>query len=167
MMVDPNDPLPFQAHYLWIVSGLLLVVGEVLTGGFVLLWFAIGAFAAGLCAVAGASFNVQLIAFGVSSLLLFMASRTIFRTMLMRRGRHVPTNVDAMIGTEAEVLEEIGPDGRAGTVRIGGETWNAISAGAVLRTGTRVTIEAIHGLKLRVRAIEQDSPFAEAGRDKQ
>src|SRR5438045_1729486 len=102
-MVDLNGPFPFQAHYLWIVGGLLLVVGEVLTGGFVLLWFAIGAFAAGLCAFSGASFNVQLIAFGVSSLLLFMASRTIFRTVLMRRGRNVPTNVDAMIGTQAEV----------------------------------------------------------------
>jgi len=154
-------------HYLWIVGGLFLVVGEILTGGFVLLWFAIGAFAAGLCAFGGASFDVQLIAFGVSSLLLFMGSRTIFRTVLMRRGRNVPTNVDAMIGTHAEVLEEIGPGLHAGTVRVGGETWDAISTGIILRSGTRVTIEAIHGLKLRVRAIEQDSPLAEAGRDRQ
>ena len=166
-MLDLNNTLPIRAHYLWMIAGLLLVVGEVLTGGFVLLWFAIGAVAAGACAFAGTSFNVQLVAFGVSSLLLFLGSRTIFRTVLMRNGHKVPTNVDAMIGTQAEVLEEIGPGLRAGTVKVGGETWNAISAGAVLRSGTKVTIEAIQGLKLRVRPIEQDSPLAEAGRYRQ
>jgi len=164
--VDPVAPLSFHAHYAWIVGGLLLVVGEVLTGGFVLLWFAIGAFVAGLCAFVGTSFDVQLLAFGVASLVLFTASRTIFRTMLTRGGPNIPTNVGAMIGKEAQVLEEIGPGRRAGIVKVGGEIWDAVSAGGVLPVGTMVTIEAIQGLKLRVRSVS-GPPHQEAGREEQ
>jgi len=163
-MVDLNSYLPLRGDYLWVIVGLLLIVGEIFSGGFVLLWFAVGALVAGLCAFLGASFNVQLSMFSISSLLLFTASRTIFRRVLMRGRPSVSTNVDAMIGRQAEVMEEIGPGMRAGTVKVGGETWGAISDGTVYRPGTVVTIEAIQGLKLRVRAIDQAESLADARR---
>ena len=157
--------LPFEAHHLWIVGALLLAVGEILTGGFVLLWFALGAFAAALCALLGGTLNVQLVAFGVCSLLLFAASRTIFRKVLMRGQPGRATNLDAMIGKQAEVIDAVGPGLRPGTVKVGGETWQAISAGAGLGQGSLVIIESIEGLKLRVRAADAantGAPFAGA-----
>ena len=48
---------------LWTVFGVVLVIAEVFTPGFVLLWFGVGALAAALAAVVGAGLAVQFILF--------------------------------------------------------------------------------------------------------
>ena len=64
---------------LWCVLGLILVVAEVFSSGFVLLWFGIGAFAAGFAGLIGIdSFVLQFLVFAAVSVGLTAASRTIF-----------------------------------------------------------------------------------------
>ena len=81
--------LPAQApehmeNYLWIlwaVLGAVLIVAEIFTTGFVLLWFGIGALVAGLAALLGVNnIILQFLIFAVVSIALTAASRTIFRT---------------------------------------------------------------------------------------
>lgn len=143
--------LPAHTHLLWLIAALALAACELLTGGFVLLWFACGAVVAALAAWLGASLNEQLFLLGVTSLVLFAGSRTIFRRVLMAGGAKVETNADAMIGRCAEVVSDVGPGCSDGSVKVNGEIWSARSSGAVLRPGTQVVIEKIEGLKLLVR----------------
>ena len=63
----------------WIVLGLILIVAEVFTTGFVLLWFGIGALAAAFAGIVGIdSLAIQFLIFAVVSIGLTAASRTIF-----------------------------------------------------------------------------------------
>jgi membrane protein implicated in regulation of membrane protease activity len=131
--------LPAHTHLLWLIAALALAASELLTGGFV------------LAAWLGASVNEQLFLLGVTSLVLFAGSRTIFRRVLMAGGAKVETNADAMIGRCAEVVSDVGPGCTDGSVKVNGEIWSARSTGTVLRAGTQVVIEKIDGLKLLVR----------------
>ena len=64
---------------LWAVLAAILIVAEVFTSGFVLLWFGIGALAAAFIGLIGIdSLLVQFMVFAVVSIGLTAASRTIF-----------------------------------------------------------------------------------------
>ena len=63
---------------LWTVLGVVLVIAEVFTPGFVLLWFGVGALAAALAAFLGAGLAAQFILFIIISAALTALSRTIF-----------------------------------------------------------------------------------------
>src|SRR5258705_4709899 len=64
---------------LWCVLGAILIVAEIFTSGFVLLWFGIGALAAALAGMVGIdSLVLQFLIFAGVSIGLTAASRTIF-----------------------------------------------------------------------------------------
>jgi membrane-bound serine protease (ClpP class) len=63
-----------------------------------------------------------------------------------QRRRPVTTGVEQLVGSTAEALEDFSGSGR---VRVLGETWNAVSAGPVVR-GQRVRVERVEGLTLHV-----------------
>ncbi len=62
---------------LWIVLGLILIITEIFTLGFVLLWFGFGALAAALASWLGFGFGLQFLIFAVVSVALTAMSRTI------------------------------------------------------------------------------------------
>src|SRR5436305_417272 len=78
-----------MANYLWIfwaILGAVLVVAEVFTTGFVLLWFGVGALAAGLAGLLGVhSIILQFLIFAIVSISLTAASRTIFVNYFSRQ----------------------------------------------------------------------------------
>ena len=64
---------------LWCILGAVLIVAEIFTSGFVLLWFGIGALAAALVGLIGInSLAIQFAVFALVSVGLTAASRTIF-----------------------------------------------------------------------------------------
>ena len=64
---------------LWCILGAILVVAEIFTSGFVLLWFGIGALAAAFVGFVGIdSLAIQFLVFALVSISLTAASRTIF-----------------------------------------------------------------------------------------
>ena len=70
----------------WTVLGLILIVAEVFTSGFVLLWFGLGALAAALAGLVGIdSLALQFLIFAGVSIGLTAASRTIFVNYFSRR----------------------------------------------------------------------------------
>ena len=62
----------------WTVLGVLLIIAEVFTPGFVLLWFGVGALAAAFGALLGVGLPLQFLIFLFVSITLTAASRTIF-----------------------------------------------------------------------------------------
>src|ERR1044072_4169603 len=71
---------------LWVVLGVVLIIAEVFTPGFVLLWFGIGALAAALGRMLGAGPGFQFLVFISLPTLLTALSRTIFVKYFTREG---------------------------------------------------------------------------------
>ncbi|MFN0062649.1 MAG: NfeD family protein [Myxococcaceae bacterium] len=147
-----------QVWQLWLVAGLVLGVLEMKLSGFVMLWFAVGAFAASVFAGLAASFNVQLVVFSIVSLALYGASRTIFKKVFMRHAEGMKQGVEAMLGADAQVTEAV-PASGFGAVRVNGELWSARSLSGPIEVGAWVRIEDRDGLKLLVRQQAAPSHF--------
>src|SRR5436189_3585252 len=92
---------------LWVILGAILVIAEIFTTGFVLLWFGIGALAAALAAFIGIdSLALQFLIFAGISIALTAASRTIFINYFSREktGQSLRTGVDALPGKIGTVV---------------------------------------------------------------
>ena len=147
---------------MWGVSALLLLGGELWTQTFVLLWPALGAAAASIGALMGLSRSGQLLTFSVSSMVLLALSRTVFHRILFPDRRETRTNADGIPGREVEVLERVAGSLSPGTVRLGGEVWNAYSSdGVVLEPGRKARVLSVDGLKLVITAAEAVKPKLE------
>ena len=129
----------------WIVAAGVLAVAEVLTGGtLVLLMLAGGAAAGGLTAALGAPPALSVGVFALVSVALLGLVRPIARRH-MRVNREARTNVAALVGAEALVLESV--DGQDGRIKLAGEIWSAraYDGQSVFEPGTRVQVLQIEG----------------------
>ncbi|MFN2516962.1 MAG: NfeD family protein [Pyrinomonadaceae bacterium] len=149
---------------LWIVLGVVLIVAEVFTTGFVLLWFGIGALAAGFAALVGInSLAVQFAIFALVSVALTAASRTIFVNYFSREktGDSLRTGVDSLPGKIGTVVSSSRGAMQEGAVKVFGSTWTAYpSPGeSPLEAGERVRVERIEGSSIYVRRIDDSSDW--------
>src|SRR5215212_7910782 len=130
---------------IWIIAACVLAVGEMLTLGFFLAPFAVGAALAGLADALGASTAVDFAVFLVVSLLLLLVRP------IARSHRRLPpatrTGTAALVGRRAIVLERIANDEGVGCVRVDGEVWTAraYDEDDVIEEGARVHIVEIRG----------------------
>src|SRR5436190_23369026 len=135
-------------NYLWIfwaILGAVLVIAEIFTTGFVLLWFGIGALAAGLAGLAGVhSIILQFLIFAVVSIGLTAASRTIFLNYFSREktGQSLRSGVDALPGKIGIVVSSSKGALQEGAVKMFGSTWTAYPAAGEppLEAGERVCV---------------------------
>lgn len=120
----------WSAQVIWFLAGAVFLVAELALPGFVLLFFAVGAFAASLAALAGFGLGVQLSVFIAATL----AGVALLRRLFLRvfRGRtHSPGGEDGTSGLEdvgagqpAVVTRAIAP-GRPGEIKFRGSFWRA------------------------------------------
>jgi membrane protein implicated in regulation of membrane protease activity len=142
--------------YIWFILAALFVVAEIFTSGFVLLWFGVGALVAGILALTGiVGVPLQIVIFLAVSILLTIASRTIFERFFLRHspGRELKTGMDALPGQIGVVVETSNsPTGEA-AVRVFGSTWRAFPADQEepLNEGEKVIIERVEGASVYVR----------------
>lgn len=131
---------------IWGVLAAALLIGEMFTGEFTLLSIGIGCVAAASVAAFGLGFPIQIAA----AFLLSVISAFLLAPWLRRvvAPRHTPDPVEAMIGTEAEVIEAISPP-EQGKVKLDGVVWQAESDRA-LAVGARVMVAEVLGARLRV-----------------
>ena len=146
---------------LWLVLGLILIVAEVFTSGFVLLWFGIGALAAALAGVVGInSLGIQFLIFAAVSIGLTAASRTIFVNYFSREktGDSLKTGVDALPGKIGTVVSSSRGALNEGAVKLSGSTWTAYPAEGEepLEAGERVRVEKMEGASLYVRRVDRE-----------
>ncbi|HEX8843755.1 MAG TPA: NfeD family protein [Pyrinomonadaceae bacterium] len=146
------------AWILWTVLGVILIVAEVFTPGFVLLWFGIGALAAALAGLVGiSSLTLQFLIFALVSTALTAASRTIFVNYFSRErtGDDLKTGVDALPGKVGTVVNASQGALNEGAVKVFGSTWTAYPAEGEepLEEGERVTVERVQGASIYVRRV--------------
>jgi membrane protein implicated in regulation of membrane protease activity len=135
----------------WIVLGLALLLGELVTpGGFYILFFGVGALVVGGLAgfdLAGPVW-LQIILFSAIS----VVTLWLFRERLLQASQGgTAYNVDSMVGETAVVMEEI-PSNGIGKAELRGTSWSARNIGdGHLTRGERCRVERIEGLTLIVR----------------
>jgi len=138
--------------WMWVVLGMVLLLGEVLTpGGFFIIFFGAAAVVVGLLKALGLelalSYEVMLFS------LLSIMGLVFFRKPLQQKFRqltpHLP--VDEITGESAMAMEEIA-SGASGKVELRGASWTAINVGSSpLAQGSECVVERVDGLKLNVR----------------
>lgn len=146
---------------LWSILGAILIVAEVFTSGFVLLWFGIGALAAAFAGLIGIdSLVIQFMIFIVVSVGLTAASRTIFINYFSREktGESLRSGVDRLPGQIGTVVSSSKGALQEGAVKVFGSTWTAYPAAGEppLEAGERVCVERIEGASIYVRRIGSD-----------
>lgn len=149
---------------LWVVLGLALIVAEVFTSGFVLLWFGIGALAAAFAGLIGIdSLAIQFMIFALVSIGLTAASRTIFVNYFSRErtGESLRSGADALPGKIGTVVSSSKGALNEGAVKVFGSTWTAYPAEgeSPLEAGERVRVESIQGASIYVRRIDEPSDW--------
>ena len=149
---------------LWTVLGVILIIAEVFTPGFVLLWFGIGALAAALAGILGvSSLPIQFLIFAVVSISLTAASRTIFVKYFSREktGTSLKSGVDALPGKTGIVVSSSRGALQEGAVKVFGSTWTAYPAEGEepLEAGDRVEVERVQGASIYVRRVGQGADW--------
>ena len=131
---------------LWVVAAGVFGIGEMLTMGFFLAPFALGAAAAAIVDVAGAPELAAWIVFVAVSLLTLVMVRPIARSHT-KAPPQIRTGAAALIGKQAVVLETIANHEGVGCVRIDGEVWTAraYDDDEVIEQGKRVQVVEIRG----------------------
>jgi membrane protein implicated in regulation of membrane protease activity len=143
---------------LWAVLGLVLMIAEIFTSGFVLLWFGVGALCAALAGVLGLGYPLQFLVFFVVSIALTAASRTIFASHFVRSKERggLKTGADSLPGKVGTVVTSSRGSMHEGAVKVFGSTWTAYPAEGEppLEAGDRVAVERIQGASIYVRRVD-------------
>jgi membrane protein implicated in regulation of membrane protease activity len=152
---------------LWCILGAILIVAEVFTSGFVLLWFGIGALAAAFAGIVGVhNLGLQFIIFAFVSIGLTAASRTIFINYFSREktGDSLRTGVDSLPGKIGTVVSSSRGAMREGAVKVFGSTWTAYPAEgeSALEAGERVRVESVEGSSIYVRRIDEGTDWRQS-----
>ncbi len=139
--------------YVWLAVAVLLAVVEVATTQLVSLWFVIGAAVTAVCSATFLEGQLlwQIIIFIAVSAVALILTRPLVKKL--KNQNKVSTNSDRNIGKTGVVIVEINPSDGTGQVKIGTEKWSAKSVdGSVIKEGTNISVEAIEGVKLVVKA---------------
>lgn len=147
--------------YIWFIIAALFIVAEMFTSGFVLMWFGVGALIAGLLALTGlVGLPFQIAVFLIVSILLTIASRTIFERFFLRGspGRELKTGIESLPGRIGVVVENSTGATREAAVRVFGSTWRAfpIDEDETLKEGEKVIIERVEGASVYVRHADRE-----------
>src|SRR5436190_5158326 len=146
----------------WVILGLVLIVAEVFTPGFVLVCFGIGALAAALASFVGVdSLAIQFGIFATVSIALTAASRTIFVNYFSREktGDSLRTGMEALPGKVGTVVSSSRGALNEGAVKVFGSTWTAYpdDGEEPLEAGERVRVERMEGASLYVRRVSLET----------
>ena len=152
-LFGPSDDGDIQGTWIgiWLVSAALLAVGEMLTAGFFLLPFAVGAAAAGALALASITPPIQIIVFVIVSVVsLWMLQQFAHKD---RQGELMPVGAARYIGSSALVIERVSRLTGTGRVMMGTEDWRATTDGADIDVDAEVKVVEVRGTRLVVERV--------------
>lgn len=143
-----------EVWLIWLIIAAIFAVGEILTEGFFLAWFAIGAAVASGVAFLGLGTPWQWGLFLVVSGMLVLVSRRFAERFT---GTQPPgIGADRYVGKIGVILEEVDNLKNTGRVRIDKEEWRADSGtDEVLPEGIWVKVTGLDGTHLVVEPLEE------------
>lgn len=140
----------------WFGVIVFTLVIESQTADLISIWFAPGAFVALILSFFGVEFWIQLAVFIGVTVVGMILSFTVFRPMMRRRSKIVPTNVDALAGRAVQVEEAVNNAIPSGVVKVNGQLWTARmeDPGQTAAKGEWVEIVRVEGSKIICRRKE-------------
>ncbi len=142
------------AWILWGVVGVLLIIAEIFTLGFVLFWFGIAALVAALAAFLGVGFLGQFLIFAIVSTALTVMSRMIFyKYNPFGEELEYLTGIDTLPGQVGTVKKGSKGALREASVNVYGSTWKAfpLEDEEDLEEGEKVEVVRVEGSSIYVR----------------
>ena len=134
-----------------IISGLFLVI-EMITVGFLMFWFGIGALFAMITSFFTQNIVIQTTVFLVTSTALLFLTKPLGKKV--SRKDEVKTNAYSIIGKKGVVTVEINSQNGVGQVKVESEKWSAKSIdNEIIHVGTEIEIVEIDGVKVVVKPI--------------
>lgn len=134
--------------------GVALIIAEIFTLGFVLLWFGIAAIAAAFVGMLGGGFLLQFLVFAIVSVALTAMSRTIFANYFSHgEGQRMKSGVDSLPGKIGTVTTASKGALQEGAVKVFGSTWTAFptEGESDLVEGEKVEVVEVKGSSIYVR----------------
>lgn len=142
-------PFDIPLWIIWLIAAVVFFIGEVVTDGFCLLWFSIGALVALFLTLFTDNIIILFTVFLAVAIILVVSTRKLTENFLNSR-KKVESNVNALIGKKAKIIEEIDQIEGFGKVKVNGEVWKAVTedSSVILNIGDTVIIKAVDGVKL-------------------
>lgn len=142
---------------LWLIlSGVCLIL-EIITIGFLIFWFAIGALLAMVTSFFTENLLIQTSVFVISSTILIFATKP-FVQKFVNKKENIKTNVYSTIGKIGIVTQDIDSIQSLGQIKVEGEVWSAIGINDMnIPQGTEVEIKEIKGVKAIVSPIQKSN----------
>ena len=155
--------------WVWLVVAVVFAVVEItfVGGTFVLLPFAVSAFAAALLGFSDAPIEAQWAVFVFGGAALFVVAYRWVRRFIQRNALPVGVGADRLIGLVGFVTADISPSDvdRRGRVAVEGEVWTALAAGhEPIVTGTAIRVVDVVGTRVVVEAVEAVTPSSPGNR---
>ena len=145
---------PSLWRWLWVGITVFLGVGEMITAGFFMLPFAVGAAVAATLAWFEVTVPIQLAAFITTSLIALWGIR---RFAISDNQPSYPVGAKRFANARAIVLENVVRDTGEGKVRLDREEWRATTDGSdVLEAGVKVRVVDVRGARLVVERAPAD-----------
>ena len=135
---------------IWILISGLFVVIEMMTVGFLMFWFAVGALFAMVFSLFVENVVAQTTIFIISSTILILLTRPLVEKFTKKD--IIKTNAYSIIGKKAIVTKNIDTQSNSGQITINGEVWSAKSEqGLTYEKGSEVEIISIDGVKAIIK----------------
>lgn len=137
---------------IWLIIAGLFFIGEIITVGFLIFWFGIGALIAMAVSFFTTNIIIQTSVFIVSSAILLFATKPFVKKFV--DVKPTKTNAYSIIGQKALVIKEINSHS-VGQIKIKGEVWSAESENdETIKESSEVEILQIKGVKAIVKPIK-------------
>ncbi len=145
--------MEFELWWIWVIIGVIFIIGEIFTAGFFLIWFGIAAIIAGIIAFFELSVVWQGVAFVIISAILLAGTRRLAERYTKKQPPGI--GADRLIGKVGVALEEIDNDKNTGRVRIDEEQWRAESLGGnVITKDSKIQVMKLEGTRVVVKKVE-------------
>lgn len=137
-------------RWIWVGAAGVLGFAEILTAGFFMLPFAVGAAIAAVLAWIGVGVGIQWAAFLVVS----VASLLYLRRFVPNSDDQPPIGANRMVNQRGLVIEGIDRIQATGKVRVDREEWRATTEGEPISEGSEVVVRGVTGTRLIVESVE-------------
>lgn len=135
---------------IWLIIAGICLVAEIITVGFLIFWFSIGALIAMVVSFFTTNIIIQTTVFIISSTILIFATKP-FVKKFSKDEDTVKTNVYSIIGKTGIVTQEIDSVHSKGQIKVDGEVWSATSnEDLIIPENSEVEILEVKGVKVIV-----------------
>lgn len=136
----------------WLIIAGLFFIGEMITVGFLVFWFGIGALLAMIVSFFTSNIIIQTTVFIVSSAILLLVTKPFVKKFVDVKSTN--TNAFSIIGKKALVIKEINSHS-VGQIKINGEVWSAEAENdETITEGSEIEIVKINGVKAIVKPVK-------------